>query len=66
MSASIKEVASNASEAARVAAEAVAAAEKTNVTVSKLGESSAEIGNVIKVITSIAQQTNLAGTERYN
>ena len=59
MSASIKEVASNASEAARVAAEAVAAAETTNVTVSKLGESSAEIGNVIKVITSIAQQTNL-------
>jgi methyl-accepting chemotaxis protein len=27
--------------------------------VAKLGESSAEIGNVIKVITSIAQQTNL-------
>ena len=59
MSASIKEVASNAGEAARVAAEAVSAAETTNVTVTKLGESSAEIGNVIKVITSIAQQTNL-------
>lgn len=59
MSASIKEVASNAGEAARVAAEAVEAAETTNITVSKLGESSAEIGNVIKVITSIAQQTNL-------
>lgn len=59
MSASIKEVATNAGEAARVAAEAVDAAEKTNVTVTKLGESSAEIGNVIKVITSIAQQTNL-------
>ena len=59
MSASIKEVATNAGEAARVAAEAVDAAEKTNITVSKLGESSAEIGNVIKVITSIAQQTNL-------
>ena len=59
MTASIKEVAANASEAARVAAEAVSAAEITNVTVTKLGESSAEIGNVIKVITSIAQQTNL-------
>jgi methyl-accepting chemotaxis protein len=34
-------------------------AAKTNTTVAKLGESSAEIGNVIKVITSIAQQTNL-------
>ena len=30
-----------------------------NATVAKLGESSAEIGQVIKVITSIAQQTNL-------
>ena len=28
-------------------------------TVAKLGESSAEIGNVVKVITSIAEQTNL-------
>ena len=34
-------------------------AETTNATVAKLGESSAEIGNVIKVITSIAEQTNL-------
>ena len=31
----------------------------TDETVRKLGESSAEIGNVIKVITSIAEQTNL-------
>jgi methyl-accepting chemotaxis protein len=37
----------------------VQAAAETNATVSKLGESSAEIGNVIKVITSIAGQTNL-------
>ena len=29
------------------------------MTISKLGQSSAEIGQVIKVITSIAQQTNL-------
>jgi methyl-accepting chemotaxis protein len=42
-----------------VATSAVKVAEKTNATVAKLGESSAEIGNVIKVITSIAQQTNL-------
>jgi methyl-accepting chemotaxis protein len=34
-------------------------ADKTNATVAKLGESSAEIGNVVKVITGIAQQTNL-------
>ena len=59
MGASIREIARNANDAARVATSAVKVAEKTNVTVSKLGESSAEIGNVIKVITSIAQQTNL-------
>ena len=34
-------------------------AQAANATVTKLGESSAEIGEVIKVITSIAQQTNL-------
>jgi len=59
MSASIKEIAKNTSEAARVAKEAVEVAGKTNQTISKLGASSAEIGNVIKVITSIAEQTNL-------
>ena len=31
----------------------------TTATVAKLGECSAEIGNVVKVITSIAEQTNL-------
>ena len=59
MSASIREIAQNATEAARVAAQAVGVAETTNATVAKLGESSAEIGNVVKVITSIAEQTNL-------
>jgi methyl-accepting chemotaxis protein len=59
MGASIAEIATNASEAARVASEAVGVAEATNATVAKLGESSAEIGNVVKVITSIAEQTNL-------
>ena len=59
MSASITEIAKNASEAAKVASEALKAATQTNATMTKLGESSAEIGQVIKVITSIAQQTNL-------
>jgi methyl-accepting chemotaxis protein len=59
MGASIQEIAKNAGEAARVAQEAVHVAAMTNQTIGKLGESSAEIGNVIKVITSIAQQTNL-------
>jgi methyl-accepting chemotaxis protein len=59
MGISIKDIAKNATDAARVAASAVTVAEATTATVSKLGDSSTEIGNVIKVITSIAQQTNL-------
>jgi methyl-accepting chemotaxis protein len=59
MGASIKEIAKNATEAAKIANSAVRAAETANATVTKLGDSSAEIGQVIKVITSIAQQTNL-------
>ena len=59
MGLSIREIAQNASEAAKVASQAVMAAESTNQAVARLGESSIEIGNVVKVITSIAEQTNL-------
>jgi methyl-accepting chemotaxis protein len=59
MTASIQEIARNSTEAAAVAAEAVAAAQETTVAVGRLGESSTEIGNVVRTITSIAEQTNL-------
>jgi methyl-accepting chemotaxis protein len=59
MTATIQSIASNAHEAATIASNAVQTAHAANATVGKLGESSAEIGEVIKVITSIAQQTNL-------
>jgi methyl-accepting chemotaxis protein len=59
MTVSINEIARNAADAAAVGLEAVREAERTNVTVAKLGESSADIGKVSRVITSIAQQTNL-------
>jgi methyl-accepting chemotaxis protein len=59
MSSTIQDIAKNATESARVSGEAVRTAQTTNDTISKLGVSSAEIGQVIKVITSIAQQTNL-------
>jgi methyl-accepting chemotaxis protein len=59
MGASIREISQNAAEAARVAADAVSITAATSATMNKLGDSSAEIGNVIKVITSIAEQTNL-------
>ena len=59
MLASVREIAKSANDAARMAKHAVGVANTTNQTVQKLGDSSAEIGNVVKVITSIAEQTNL-------
>ncbi len=59
MGASIREIAKNATSAAQVAGEAVDVAESTNQTVSKLGKSSEQIGQVVKIITSIAGQTKL-------
>jgi methyl-accepting chemotaxis protein len=59
MSASIREIATTAQDAARIGSQAGQMAAATNATVGKLGDSSAEIGNVIKLITSIAEQTNL-------
>jgi methyl-accepting chemotaxis protein len=57
MTASISEIARNATDAAQVAGQAVNSAEGAGTTMSALGRSSEEIGNVIKVITSIAEQT---------
>ena len=59
MSTSVREIAENAANAAKVANQAVLVADTTNATIVKLGQSSAEIGQVLKVITSIAEQTNL-------
>jgi methyl-accepting chemotaxis protein len=59
LGASIREISSNAQEAARIAGRAVGVVETTNATVSQLGNSSEEIGNVIQVIQNIAAQTSL-------
>ena len=59
MSASIREIAKNTSDASGVASKAVEIADTARTTVATLGESSTEIGNVTKVINSIAEQTNL-------
>jgi methyl-accepting chemotaxis protein len=59
MSASIREIATSATDAAGIARGAVDLARSANTTVAKLGVSSAEVGNIVKVITSIAEQTNL-------
>ncbi|GAA0797014.1 methyl-accepting chemotaxis protein [Spirilliplanes yamanashiensis] len=59
MGASIREISHSATQAAGVAARAVDVTHTTADVMAKLGESSAQIGNVIKVITAIAEQTNL-------
>jgi methyl-accepting chemotaxis protein len=59
MSSSIREIAHNAHRAAGVAIDAVTMADTTNAAISRLGESSTDIGSVVKLITEIAQQTNL-------
>lgn len=59
MGASIREIAAAASAASGVAQEAVQSANDTAATVAKLSESSILIGEVMKAITSIAEQTNL-------
>jgi methyl-accepting chemotaxis protein len=59
MTSTIQSIAANANDAAKVASSAVSTAQTANTTVAKLGQSSAEIGVVIKVIRSIAQKTNL-------
>ncbi len=59
MGASISQISHNAHEASNVAAQAVEVAKATNETMTTLGESSRQIGDVVKLITSIAEQTNL-------
>ena len=59
MSASIREISENTAAATRVAGDAVGTAQSANETIKRLGDSSAEVGKVINVITSIAEQTNL-------
>ncbi|MBT6434105.1 MAG: methyl-accepting chemotaxis protein [Deltaproteobacteria bacterium] len=59
MQSTIGEIARNANQAADVAMMGVQTVSDANQTVEKLGESSADIGKIINVITSIAEQTNL-------
>jgi methyl-accepting chemotaxis protein len=59
MTMSIREIADSALEGAEVTARAVEVAYATGETVSRLGASSLEIGNVVRTITTIADQTKL-------
>ncbi len=59
MERTIRTIAGSANDAARVATDAVATADRTNQTVARPGESSAQIDQVVKVINAIAERTNL-------
>ncbi len=59
MSLSIREISNNTTAATRVTSDAVGTVESANEKIKRLGDSSAEVGKVINVITSIAEQTNL-------
>ncbi len=59
MSSSIGEIAMNSTNAATVAVSAASTAAATSDIVGRLHESSAQISNVVAMITSIAEQTNL-------
>ena len=59
MTASIGEIANQATRASEVAGQAVRTAEETSAAVTELDQASNEIGEIVKVITSIAEQTNL-------
>lgn len=59
LEAATRRIASAADQAATVASSAVASAERASTTVTALGGSSRDIGDVVEVITRIAGQTNL-------
>ena len=59
LNSSIQQISSNANNAARTVGTAVRIAAGTHQTVSRLEQSSADIGQVVNLISSVARQTNL-------
>jgi hypothetical protein len=59
LASTVREIARNAAQAASVATGAVSMAEQSNAAMSRLGQSTAEIGAVVRLISGIAEQTNL-------
>lgn len=59
MNASIREIASTTSRAADIGSEAVTQTQQTSAQMAALSQTTTEISHVIKVITGIAEQTNL-------
>jgi methyl-accepting chemotaxis protein len=59
MSSSVNEISRQVHESSRIAAEAVKQAEKTDARINELSQAAGRIGDVVKLITAIAEQTNL-------
>ncbi|MGB5902058.1 MAG: methyl-accepting chemotaxis protein [Xanthobacteraceae bacterium] len=56
---SVNEISRQVQEASRVAQTAVAQAQKTDASIQQLSQAAARIGDVVKLITAVAEQTNL-------
>ena len=56
---SVQEIGRQVQEASRVAGEAVRQAQKTNSSITELTTAAARIGDVVKLISAVAEQTNL-------
>jgi methyl-accepting chemotaxis protein len=59
MTGSVNEIARQVQESSKIAAEAVAQTAKTDARISELSTAASRIGDVVKLITAIAEQTNL-------
>jgi methyl-accepting chemotaxis protein len=59
MTSSVHEISRQVQESAKIAGDAVHQAEQTDVRINELSNAAARIGDVVKLITAIAEQTNL-------
>jgi methyl-accepting chemotaxis protein len=59
MTSSVGEIGRQVRESSRIAAEAVTQAQKTDARIAELASAASRIGDVVKLITAIAEQTNL-------
>ncbi len=59
MTSSVSEISRQVHESSRIAGEAVKQAERTDARIGELSQAASRIGDVVKLITAIAEQTNL-------
>jgi methyl-accepting chemotaxis protein len=59
MTSSVNEISRQVQESSKIAGEAVRQAERTDARIGELSQAAARIGDVVKLITAIAEQTNL-------